>query len=59
MTVVLIPVIHKYGVGAIPTLEGFAVGIAIVIALQQLPLALGVTQGSGDRTVIIARNSPR
>ncbi len=82
MTVVLIPIIHSYGVGAIPLLgilagamvilmalfklgkiinqvpwavvEGFTVGIACVIALQQLPLALGVAKGSGDRSLPIA-----
>ena len=82
MTVVLIPIIHSYGVGAIPLLgilagamvilmallklgkiinqvpwavvEGFTVGIACVIALQQLPLALGIAKGSGDRSLPIA-----
>jgi SulP family sulfate permease len=82
MTVVLIPVIHKFGVGAIPTLgvmagmllilmsilqlgnwikrvphfviEGFTFGIAIVIALQQLPLVLNVSRVSGDRTLQVA-----
>jgi len=82
MTVVLIPIIHSYGVGAIPLLgilagamvilmallklgkiinqvpwavvEGFTVGIACVIALQQLPLALGVAKGNGDRSLPIA-----
>ncbi len=82
MTVVLIPVISKFGIGAIPALgfmagliviamslirlgslinkvpncvvEGFTVGIAIVISLQQLPFALGVIKGEGDRTLIVA-----
>ena len=82
MTVVLIPVISKFGIGAIPALglmagliviamsfirlgnlinrvpncvvEGFTVGIAIVISLQQLPFALGVVKGEGDRTLIVA-----
>ena len=82
MTVVLIPVIDKYGVKAIPVLgltagaiviamgaiklgglinripwsvvEGFTLGIAVVIALQQLPMALGVAKGSGERTLPIA-----
>ena len=85
MTVVLIPVIDKYGASAIPTLgfiagaivilmalfrlgalinkvphfviEGFTLGIAIIIALQQLPLGLGVTKGSGERTLSIAFNT--
>ena len=82
MTVVLIPVISKFGIGAIPALglmagliviamsiiklgslinkvpncvvEGFTVGIAIVISLQQLPFALGVTKGEGERTLTVA-----
>jgi len=82
MTVVLIPIITQYGVGAIPALglmagalvviaavfragsvinrvpwavvEGFTVGIALVIALQQIPLALDFPKGSGDRTYIVA-----
>lgn len=82
MTVVLLPVIAKFGVAAIPLLgfmsavillllaalrvgviikkvpdpvvEGFTVGIAIVIALQQLPAAFGVSKGSGSRTISTA-----
>lgn len=85
MTVVLIPIVSKYGIGAIPALgliagmfvaiaaalrlgtiinrvpwavvEGFTVGIACVIALQQIPLALEVAKGEGDRTVIVAWNT--
>jgi sulfate permease, SulP family len=76
MTVVLIPVVHRFGVdgvlivgliaGAIlvlaallrlgraarylpaPVIEGFTAGIAVVIVLQQVPAALGVS-GSGDK----------
>ena len=82
MTVVLIPIVSKYGVEAIPALglmagvliviaavlkagtvinrvpwavvEGFTVGIALVIALQQLPLALDFPKGNGDRTYLVA-----
>lgn len=85
MTVVLIPVIQKHGVDAIPALgviagvfvvlmavlklgafinkvphyviEGFTVGIAIIIALQQLPMALEVSKGEGERTLLIAFNT--
>jgi len=85
MAVILLPIIHSYGVGAIPLLgllagliviifavlrlgnvinrtpwavvEGFTVGIAFVIALQQLPLAFGVNKGEGDRSVIVAFNT--
>ena len=35
-------------------IEGFTVGIAFVIALQQLPLALGVVRAKGDRTLPVA-----
>lgn len=87
MTVVLIPVIHKYGVSAIPTLgivagailivmsifrlgdwikrvphfviEGFTFGIAVVIALQQLPLVLNVERAKGDRTLPVAYKTVR
>lgn len=82
MTVVLIPVVAKFGISAIPALgvmagigllilaslrlgklinsvphavvEGFTAGIAIVISLQQLPFALGVEKGEGERTVQVA-----
>jgi len=82
MTVVLIPVISKNGIQAIPVLglmagvivilmsilrlggiinripwavvEGFTLGIAVVIALQQLPMALGVAKGEGDHTLQVA-----
>jgi SulP family sulfate permease len=85
MTVVLIPVIAKNGIEAIPALglmagliviamsvlrlggiinripwavvEGFTLGIAVVIALQQLPMALGVAKGEGDRTLQVAINT--
>jgi len=82
MTVILIPVIQKYGPSAIPALgvlagvmvvlmaifklgaiinrvpwavvEGFTVGIALVISLQQIPLALGITKGEGDKSIPVA-----
>lgn len=37
--------------------EGFTLGIAIVIALQQLPMALGVIKGEGERTLQVALNT--
>ncbi len=37
--------------------EGFTLGIAVVIALQQLPMALGVAKGEGERTLQIAVNT--
>ena len=76
MTVVLIPVVHRFGAhgvltvgllaGAIlvvlafarvgglvrllpmPVIEGFTAGIAVVIALQQVPAALGVDGGQHE-----------
>lgn len=85
MTVILIPVIQKYGPEAIPALgvmagvmvilmaifklgaiinrvpwavvEGFTVGIALVIALQQIPLAFGIPKGEGDKSLSVAWNT--
>ena len=85
MTVILIPVIHNYGVSAIPALglmaglmviamaifkfgavinrvpwtvvEGFTVGIALIISLQQIPLALGIAKGDGEKSYVVAWNT--
>jgi SulP family sulfate permease len=38
-------------------IEGFTLGIAVIIALQQLPMTLGVLKGEGDRTLLIAFNT--
>ncbi|MCW2997809.1 MAG: sodium-independent anion transporter [Solirubrobacterales bacterium] len=82
MTVVLVPVIHRFGangvfmVGAMagvvlivlaaarlgryvrylpmPVLEGFTAGIAVVIALQQVPAALGIDGAHGDKVWQVA-----
>ncbi len=37
-----------------PVIEGFTVGIAIIIFLQQVPAALGVTAGEGENTALVA-----
>lgn len=37
--------------------EGFTLGIAVVIALQQIPMALGVSKGEGERTLQVAINT--
>jgi len=37
----------------LPVIEGFTLGIAVIIALQQVPAALGVT-GAGEQVVIVA-----
>ena len=37
--------------------EGFTAGIAFVIGLQQLPLALGIPKARGGRTIIVAWNT--
>ncbi len=77
MTVVLLPVVARFGVDGVlmvgamaglvlivlalarfggyvrylpmPVVEGFTAGIAVVIALQQVPAALGVTGAAGDK----------
>ena len=38
-------------------IEGFTLGIAVIIALQQLPMALGVSKGVGQHTLQIAFNT--
>jgi SulP family sulfate permease len=87
MTVVLVPVFHRFGADGVLTcgvlagvalvglavsrlgrvvrylpisvVEGFTAGIAVVIALQQLPAALGVTATSGDRVWSVAFDALR
>lgn len=82
MTVVLVPIVSKYGVESLiplgffaglltlilgliragsiinrvpwPVMEGFTLGIAIVIALQQFPTALATPSIPGGRTVTTA-----
>ncbi|MFZ4063608.1 MAG: SulP family inorganic anion transporter [Candidatus Nanopelagicaceae bacterium] len=82
MTVVLVPIVTKYGVESLiplgffaglltlvlgifhagsiinrvpwPVMEGFTLGIAIVIALQQAPTALATPSIDGGRTVATA-----
>jgi sulfate permease, SulP family len=85
MTVVLLPIVDRFGgpgvlmVGAMagvllialavarlgrymrylptPVVEGFTAGIAVVIALQQVPAALGVTDARGDKVWAVAGNA--
>ncbi|TQJ20780.1 SulP family sulfate permease [Micromonospora sp. A202] len=40
-----------------PVLEGFTAGIAVVIALQQVPAALGVTDAHGEKVWAVAANA--
>jgi SulP family sulfate permease len=82
MTVVLVPIVGRYGPAGVltvglmagvmlvvlaalragkymqyvpaPVVEGFTLGIACVIALQQLPNALGVPKPDGDRVLVVA-----
>jgi sulfate permease, SulP family len=82
MTVVLVPIIARYGADAVfvvglmagvlivvaalvglgrflafipwPVVEGFTVGIALIIFLQQVPAALGVPKPEGENTVVVA-----
>ncbi|MCU1373039.1 MAG: sulfate transporter, partial [Actinomycetia bacterium] len=85
MTVVLVPVVARYGKDAVlvvgllagvlivasavagfgrylaflpwPVIEGFTVGIAVIIFLQQVPAALGVLKPEGQNTVAVALRS--
>ena len=82
MTVVLVPIVARYGAEAVfvvsmvagvclivaavarlgryiafipwPVVEGFTIGIAIIIFLQQVPPALGVDKPEGDNTAVVA-----
>jgi sulfate permease, SulP family len=82
MTVVLVPIVARYGADAVfvvamlagvflvvsavaglgqyiafipwPVVEGFTVGIAAIIFLQQVPSALGVAKPSGENTAAVA-----
>jgi SulP family sulfate permease len=82
MTVVLVPVVARYGADGVflaglmagafvvmasllrlgrtltyvawPVIEGFTIGIAVLIFLQQVPSALGVSRPEGDNTALVA-----
>jgi sulfate permease, SulP family len=82
MTVVLVPIVARYGRDAVflvgimagalllvaafarlgrylvympwPVIEGFTVGIAVIIFLQQVPAALGVAKPGGENTALVA-----
>lgn len=82
MTVVLVPVVARYGADAVlvvgilagvlvmaaaflrlgrylafvpwPVVEGFTLGIAVIIFLQQVPMALGVPKPEGENTALVA-----
>ena len=38
-----------------PVIEGFTAGIAVVIALQQVPAALGISGAEGEKRTRMAR----
>ncbi|WP_344338450.1 SulP family inorganic anion transporter [Kitasatospora putterlickiae] len=87
MTVVLVPIVARYGTGGVltvgllagvvlvllafaragrwmayvpvPVVEGFTLGIAGVIALQQVPGALGVAKPDGDNPAVVAAEAVR
>src|SRR4051794_10070241 len=40
-----------------PVIEGFTLGIAVIIFLQQVPAALGVPKPGGENTAVIAANA--
>ncbi|MFR9779485.1 SulP family inorganic anion transporter [Micromonospora sp. MS34] len=82
MTVVLVPIVARYGPGGVltvgvlaglillalalvragryvryvpaPVVEGFTVGIAAVIFLQQVPAGLGVPNPDGEKVTVVA-----
>ncbi|ANP55504.1 SulP family sulfate permease [Streptomyces griseochromogenes] len=82
MTVVLVPIVHRYGADGVltvglmagvvllvlafaragaamayvpaPVIAGFTLGIACVIALQQVPAALGVRTPPGEQVAVVA-----
>lgn len=87
MTVVLVPIVAKYGNDAVfvvgliagvlciiaavgrvgryleympwPVVEGFTVGIALIIFLQQVPAALGVPKPEGENAAAVAARAVR
>lgn len=87
MTVVLVPIFHRFGgsgvltVGLLaglvlivlavagvgravrympaPVIEGFTAGIAVVIALQQFPAALGIAHAQGEKVWQVAFDAVR
>jgi SulP family sulfate permease len=87
MTVVLVPIVHRYGLDGVltvgllaggvlvflalahagramayipaPVVEGFTLGIAAVIGLQQIPHALGVPAASGGNPAVVAAKAVR
>jgi SulP family sulfate permease len=87
MTVVLVPIVAKFGAPGVlmvsvlaglvlialaaarlggymrylptPVIEGFTAGIAVVIALQQVPAALGVTGAHGSKVWAVAGDAAR
>ncbi|HET6663215.1 MAG TPA: SulP family inorganic anion transporter, partial [Acidimicrobiales bacterium] len=42
-----------------PVIEGFTVGIALIIFLQQIPFALGVAKPEGENTAAVATRAVR
>ncbi|MFI2300276.1 SulP family inorganic anion transporter [Actinacidiphila glaucinigra] len=87
MTVVLVPIVARYGPGGVltvglmagalliglailragrymryvpaPVVEGFTLGIACVIGLQQVPAALGVPAPDGEKVAAVALRAVR
>lgn len=87
MTVVLVPIVHRYGADGVflagmlagvvvllagcfgfgrylafipwPVVEGFTLGIAVIIFLQQVPAALGVPNPEGENTAAVAFRAVR
>jgi len=59
--IVILMAIFKLGavINRVPwtVVEGFTVGIAFIISLQQIPLALGLPKGEGEKSYIVAWNT--
>jgi SulP family sulfate permease len=60
---VIVMAVFKLGavINRVPwtVVEGFTVGIAFIIALQQIPLALGIAKGEGEKSYSVAWNTLR
>jgi sulfate permease, SulP family len=60
MAGILVALSGIFGLGSLinrvpwSVMEGFTLGIAMVIGLQQIPLALGVKKAAGERTIPVA-----
>ena len=58
---VILMAIFKFGgfINRVPwaVVEGFTVGIAVIISLQQIPLVFGIAKGEGEKSFTVAWNT--